>query len=253
MLQNLVKNSDNTQQEQLVSTTSFEVSAGKTWRLGWPNDRKKESSGYLYIYKLVIWYWLSARTSASLSARILMQPLSVVSLYAMIRASSQHSDLFFWTNHSKFTTQYSVSHHSTTQCPEPSPSHPPSSSRVCQSEKKKKKRTLDFCSSSGGRGLGPGSLFAQVAAGRKADPSMPRDWGFRLQQEREFATRSRNRACVCGRGVAGRVPRELVGSAWYFYALVFGSYSVTSAVCFSWSKYKVLPNFKMKNIDHSIW
>lgn len=132
----------------------------------------------------------------------------------------------------------------------PIPHLPPGYAKV---KRKKKKRTLDFCSSSGGRGLGPGSLFAQVAAGRKADPSMPRDWGFRLQQEREFATRSRNRACVCGRGVAGRVPRELVGSAWYFYALVFGSYSVTSAVCFSWSKYKVLPNFKMKNIDHSIW
>lgn len=112
----------------------------------------------------------------------------------------------------------------------PIPHLPPGYAKV---KRKKKKRTLDFCSSSGGRGLGPGSLFAQVAAGRKADPSMPRDWGFRLQQEREFATRSRNRACVCGRGVAGRVPRELVGSAWYFYALVFGSYSVTSAVCFS--------------------
>lgn len=98
------------------------------------------------------------------------------------------------TNHSKFITQYPVPHHSTTRSPHlPSPPGPKGTPETEETEV-----NPDPCSSSGRRGAGPRSPFPQVPEGRRAEPSVPREQGPRLQQQRQHAGRSRGR-CLRGR------------------------------------------------------
>ena len=112
------------------------------------------------------------------------------------------------TNHSKFIPQYPVPHHSTTRSPHlPSPPGPKGTP-----EMEEKKLNPDPCSSSGRRGLGPGNPFPQVPAGRRSDPSMPRERGSRLPKEREHAGRSSG-LCLRGRrSWEGRALPEESGS-----------------------------------------
>ena len=167
------------------------------------------------------WYWLSAGNSPSLSAR------KLISLNGPIWVSSQHGAFFFFFFNKKQQLYYSISGITLWHHLETSPSFLTLSPRV-HPKWKKIKVNPDLSSFSGRRGVGLGSPFLLVPGGQRADPSCAHRTG--LQPSTTERTFKQEQSRFCRGGGFGRVPREQVGSEWYFYTLIFVVMYVTSAM-----------------------
>lgn len=116
---------------------------------------------------------------------------------------------FFYRNISKFITQYPVPRHSTTRSPHfpPPKTWPQGYPQNKKKERKKRKKNQktktktklnpDPCSSPGRGGLGQ-EAHPQVPAGRRAEPSVPREQGSRLQRQERACRQAQEQRPVCG-------------------------------------------------------
>ena len=125
---------------------------------------------------------------------------------------------FFFFFNKKQQLYYSISGITLWHHLETSPSFLTLSPRV-HPKWKKIKVNLDLSSFSGRRGVGLGSPFLLVPGGQRADPSCAHRTG--LQPSTTERTFKQEQSRFCRGGGFGRVPREQVGSEWYFYTLIF--------------------------------
>lgn len=102
------------------------------------------------------------------------------------------------TNHSKFITQYPVPRPSTTRSPHlpslPGPKGTPAMEKT--------KVNPDPCSSSGRRGLSPGSPFHRSQQAGERTPPCPESEAPGSNDRENMQAGAE--ACVCGRGVGGK-------------------------------------------------